>query len=158
MGLNLEISSVKGKVKPIRFGLGVFVCVFNENFSKILLLKRNEEKRKKCGNDWGNVGGKVELGERIVDSCIREIKEEISIFTSEVKLKLIKIKETPDYSPAIHALHFFYAMILNENEKLTLNRESDGYQWFDINNIPDKTLDSRDSLLEFRNLAKIVFS
>jgi hypothetical protein len=32
--------------KPTRFGLGVFVCIFNRDFSKILLLKRNEEKRK----------------------------------------------------------------------------------------------------------------
>lgn len=158
MALNLEIESSKGKVKPNRFGLGVFVCIFNKDFSKMLLLKRNNEKRLKYGRDWGNVGGRVELGERIIDSCIREIKEEIDLSISEDKLKLIKIKETPDYYNEVHALHFFYAMIIDKNKKLTLNDESDGYEWFNVKDLPDKTLDSKEHLLEFKELAMKVFT
>ena len=55
-----------------KFGLGVLICIFNRAFSKMLLLRRNEEKRKKCGADWGNVGGRVELGELLIDACLRE--------------------------------------------------------------------------------------
>ena len=44
-----------------RFGLGVFCMIFNKDFSKILLVKRNEEKRKKYGADWGNIGGRIEF-------------------------------------------------------------------------------------------------
>ena len=39
-----------------RFGMGTFVCVFNKDYTKIMLLYRNAEKRAKWGADWGNVG------------------------------------------------------------------------------------------------------
>ena len=60
-----------------KFGLGVIVCIFNRDFSKMLLLKRNKEKRKLNKADWGNAGGRVELGERLVNACVRETKKKI---------------------------------------------------------------------------------
>lgn len=144
-----------------KFGLGVFVCVFNKNFSKILLLKRNEEKRKRSGADWGNVGGRVEPGELLIDACLREAKEEIGVDLNSQKLKLIDIKETPYMSDIFHAIHFVYATILDEDEKIILNfngvNESDNYQWFDLKNLPDKTLDSKDYLLKLNAIARKEF-
>jgi len=49
-----------------KFGLGVVVCVFNQDFSKVFLLKRSKEKRNKGGKDWGNPGGS--RGERSQDN------------------------------------------------------------------------------------------
>jgi 8-oxo-dGTP pyrophosphatase MutT (NUDIX family) len=49
--------------KDRKFGLGVIMLILNRDLSKILLLKRNAEKRARNGLDWGNVGGRVELGE-----------------------------------------------------------------------------------------------
>ena len=72
-----------------KFGLGVVICIFNRDFSKILLLKRNEEKRNKNKADWGNVGGKVGLGEKLVNACIRETKEEIGVTLNPEKLIII---------------------------------------------------------------------
>src|SRR3989344_8844151 len=115
-----------------KFGLGVIMCVFNRDFSKIFLLKRNEEKRNKNKADWGNVGGRVELGEKLIDACIREAKEEIGVNLNPEKLKLIEIKETPYLTDVFHAIHFVYATTLDENEEITLNEESDECKWFKL--------------------------
>jgi len=145
-----------------KFGLGVIICVFNRNFSKILLLKRNEEKRKKSGADWGNVGGRVEIGELLVDACLREAREEIGVNLNPEKLKLVEIKETPQMSEVFHAIHFVYATILDENEKIILNfdcdNESEDYQWFDLKNLPDKTLDPKEYLIKLSTIARREFS
>ena len=141
-----------------KFGLGVIVYVFNSDFSKILLLKRNEEKRNRNKADWGNVGGRVELGEKLIDSCLREAKEEIGLDLNPKNLKLIEVKETPYLTDIFHAIHFVYATILDENEKININHESDGYQWFDISNLPEKTLDTKEDIVKLNQMAKKEFS
>lgn len=141
-----------------RFGLGVLVCVFNEDFSKILLLKRNAEKRARNGLDWGNVGGRVELGELLLDACAREAKEEIGVDLDKNRLELLEIKETPFMSDKFHAIHFVYATTLKETEDICLNynckNESEEYCWFELQNLPEKTLDPKEVLIKWSTLAK----
>ncbi len=144
-----------------KFGLGVIVCIFNRDFSKMLLLKRNEEKRNRNKADWGNVGGRVKLGEKLVDACLREAKEEIGVDLNPQKLKLIEVKETPFLTDVFHAIHFVYAAILDENKKIILNfngdHESDGYKWFNLKELPDKTLDPKEDLIKLSIAAKKKF-
>ena len=140
-----------------KFGLGVVICIFNRDFSKTLLLKRNEEKRKKNGADWGNVGGKVELGEKLLDTCIREAKEEIGVSLNPEKLRLIEIKETPFLTEIHHTLHFIYSTNLDEKDKIVLNfngvHESDEFQWFDLKYLPEKMFDKKEDIIRIRNKA-----
>lgn len=144
-----------------KFGLGVIVYVFNKDFSKILLLKRNEEKRNRNKADWGNVGGRVELGEKLIDACLREAKEEIGIDLNSKKLKLIEIKETPYLTDIFHAIHFVYATILDEKEKIILNfngnNESDEYKWFKLKELPDKTLDKKQDIIKVADKSNKMF-
>lgn len=137
-----------------KFGLGVFACIFNKNFSKILLVKRNEEKRKKYGADWGNIGGRIELGETSVQGCLREIKEEIGLNLDPKKLKLLEILEHPYHSTEIHGVQFIYSASISEKEKITINDESDEYRWFSLKNLPDKMLDSKKDILKLWKMAK----
>ena len=140
-----------------KFGLGVVICIFNRDFSKIFLLKRNEEKRDRNKADWGNVGGKVELGEKLIDACVREASEEIGVKLNPEKIKLLEIVEQPHITEVYHALHFIYASILDEKEKFCINDESDECNWFDLNKLPDKMLDSKEDIKRFSVLAKKVF-
>jgi 8-oxo-dGTP pyrophosphatase MutT (NUDIX family) len=137
-----------------RFGLGVFVCVFNKDYSKIMLLFRNAEKRVRWGADWGNVGGVVEFGETTAQASIREVREEIGINLKTSDLSLVFVKETLDFLPHLQAVHFVYATTIDENKTIKLNRESDRYNWFKLSNLPEKMLDSKKDIIKWRNLAR----
>lgn len=137
-----------------KFGLGVIICTFNKDFSKILLLKRNEEKRKKCKADWGNIGGKVELGEKLIEACLREAREEIGVKLNKKNLNLVEIKEAPYITEIHHAIHFVYTTTLDEKTKIKINEESDEYKWFNLKSLPNKTLDPKKYLIELSKVSK----
>jgi len=134
------------------------MCIFNKDFSKILLLKRNKEKREKNKADWGHVGGRVEFGEKLIDACIREAREEIGVNLNPERLKLLDIKETPYLSDIFHAIHFVYTTTLDENQEIKLNfdcnNESDEFRWFSLENLPEKMLDTKEDVLEIANKAR----
>lgn len=144
-----------------KFSMGVVLCIFNRDFSKILLLKRNEEKRNRNKADWGNVGGIVELGETLINACTREAEEEIGVRLNPKKIKLIDIKETPFFDETFHAIHFFYVTVMDEDEKIILNfngnHESDEYKWFNLKELPDKTLDKKQDIIKIANKSKKMF-
>jgi len=142
------------KMENRKFGLGVVIYIFNRDVSKLLLLKRNEEKSNKNKADWGNVGGRVELGEKLIDACIREAREEIGVTLHPEKLKLIEVKETPYLTDIFHAIHFIYAATIDEDEKIILNDESDCYNWFKLNELPDKTIDTKEDIIRLSTIAK----
>lgn len=145
------------KMTDKKFGLGVFVCIFNKDFSKILLLKRNEEKRKKHGADWGNIGGKMEFGELSKDACLREAREEIGIEIDPEKLKLIEVKEKPDHYPGWHSIYFVYSIVIDETCPVCVNEESDECKWFPIDNLPESMLDSKEDVIKWSILARKAF-
>jgi 8-oxo-dGTP pyrophosphatase MutT (NUDIX family) len=138
-----------------KFGLGVFVCIFNTDFSKIMLLKRNKEKIIEYGCDWGNVGGKIELGETSAEACLREAKEECGLNLNKKDTVLISVLEFPDnpYYKEYHVIQFVYSLTISEKTKITINSESDSFQWFDINSLPDKMLDTKEDILKYRKSA-----
>lgn len=123
-----------------KFGLGVVLLVLNKNMTKILLLKRSRDK-KRGSSMWANVGGIVEMGEYLIDACIREAKEETGLILDKKDIKFLLIKETPKFLPNVHALHFFYFTKIDDKAKICLNCESEGCTWFDINKLPKDVLD-----------------
>ena len=77
-------------------------------------------------------------------------------------LELIEVKETPLMTETAHAIHFVYATILDENQEIRLNfncdNESEDYGWFELENLPDKTLDPKEVLVKWGNIAKDLLS
>ena len=142
--------------KPTRFGIGVFVFIFNKDFSKVLLIKRNKEKREKYGFAWGTVGGKLELGEHSIDGAIREAREEIGVELKKSAVKMLEVKELPNFTKTVHGFAFSYGAILDENTKITLNKESDDYKWFNMNYLPEDRI-KEDDLVFIAKAAKEKF-
>ena len=126
-----------------RFGLGTVLYVFNQNFSKVLLLRLNETKRIKFGADWGNVGGKINLGETSLENCIRESEEEIGIKFKPRDLKLLRVREIPNFFNKIHAVQFVYGAAINDQTPINLGQELESYRWFELPNLPERTLDTK---------------
>jgi 8-oxo-dGTP pyrophosphatase MutT (NUDIX family) len=89
-----------------------------------------------------------------IDSCIREAREEIGVELKAENMKLIEVKETPYFFKDIHGIHFIYATTIDENEKIVINDESEEYKWFDLDKLPDRTIDSKEEINKFASLAK----
>jgi 8-oxo-dGTP diphosphatase len=136
----------------IKFSAGVLMLVFNEDFSKILLLKRNEAKRKKYGFDWGNPEGMLEFREFSIDGAIRETWEETGLEIKKEKTKHIATLEHPRWGEKFHSFHFVYGTSISENEKVTINPESDEYRWFNIEDLPDKMIDEKEDIIKWKKI------
>ena len=118
--------------------------IFSKDFSKLLMIKRNDEKRKKYGFDWGVVGGKVEPGEMVIEAGVREAKEEIGVALRPEQLKFLHYEHMIEYdkkAPGFVHIIFFYSVVLDENEKITLNDESDEFRWFPVKKLPTSIID-----------------
>lgn len=143
--------------KIIKFGFATFVYLFNKDFSKILLIKRNREKREKYGRDWGNIGGKIELGEFSIQACLREAREEAGLKLEQKKIKLVDVREIIHEETGEYAIHFRYCAILDENISLVLNDESEEYRWFNINDLPNNMFESKEEISNMVSIAKRLF-
>ena len=142
-----------GESMPNSFSLATFVYIFNKDLNKILLIKRNKEKREKWGFDWGIVGGKVEIGEYSFEAAIREVYEETKIKLSKDDLQLVGYQERPSriHTPAVH---FFYFAVISEGSKVIINGESDEFGWFNVENLPDRFIEKPEKVLSILSEAK----
>jgi 8-oxo-dGTP pyrophosphatase MutT (NUDIX family) len=138
---------------------GAFVCIFNKSFSKILLLNRNWKKKKREGKTWeskamwGNIGGSMEAGETPQQACVREAWEEIGVRLNLKDLVQVYVKKRPVSEPKPYIV-CFYATTIDEGTKISLNDESYKFRWFNIEKLPKETLDKKEDILKWRNLAK----
>ena len=139
-----------------RFGIGVFVFIFNKDFSKVLLIKRNLAKRNRHGFSWGTPGGVLELGEYSIDGAIRETREETGISLDKMSVKLLEIQEIPEFTKEVHGFAFKYGAIADEKVKVTLNEESDECKWFNLNSLPEDRM-IHDNIPEMARIAKEKF-
>lgn len=123
------------KLSATHIRLGVGLLLYSEN--KILL-----EKRIDCQN-WGLIGGAVELGERVEDSIIRECYEETSIIIKEKDLNLLgiysdikqrRIIHYPDN--CFHAVDVIYSCRIDEKVEIRKSFESLDIDFFLFNNLP----------------------
>ena len=102
----------------------------------------------------GGVGGMVELGETLNNACVREASEEINVKLDPLKIHLLDLKETPFFNDRAHAIHFIYATTLDEEEKIELNDESEDYGLFELDNLPERTLDPKEDIVKWSEIAK----
>jgi len=132
-----------GKPDNERPRSAVFLYIFNKDFSKILLVKRNKEKRKKWGFDWGTVGGKIDFGENSREACVREVKEETGLEIEAEDLNFAFFEEKPKEDRDL-LIHFFYSVSINESTEINLNKEADEFRWFNVENLPESMIDTEE--------------
>jgi len=128
-------------MKPGKDFIGVGVGVILVKDNKILLILR------KKGNEWSIPGGKVELGERMEDAAVREIKEELRL---GIKIKR-EVYTAQTFTENNHWISVsFLGEIISGEPKAMAPDEFEEIKWFDLNNLPEKQfLPSKLAIEEF---------
>lgn len=102
------------------------VSCFVEYNGKILLLHRQDHKPQ--GNTWGVPAGKVDAGENILESMIREIHEETGFLLPSSQISYFK-KVFVKY-PDIDFIYHIYHTVLNQKPSVIINNaEHKDFKW-----------------------------
>lgn len=113
---------------------GAAAIIVNDK-GEILLQSRADRDK------WGIPGGCQELGERFVDTVIREVKEETNLDIIEENLELIDIvsgisrrNDYPNGDVVINNTALY--VVKNYSGELSWDSESKEMKFFDLNNLP----------------------
>lgn len=106
------------------------VLFLAKDTGRCLLQLRNSDKRFK--HTWGFFGGMVDKGETPYEAIQRELVEEIGFVPELTKLNPIDVFQSNDKN-----FYYYSFVAVVENEFIpTLNGESAGYAWVNIDNWP----------------------
>lgn len=98
-------------------------------------------------------GGHIELGEKMEDTLIREVKEETGLELSDIKL--LSLKESIYSKSFGEEKHFIFIDYLckTDSSEVHLNDEADCYQWISLEELDDYNLENfvKNLLKEFRD-------
>lgn len=121
------------------FPIGVNIFVIRNE--KLLLGKR----RNTAGDgDWGLPGGHLEKNERMEDGAKRELEEETGLRAS---LKFVNLTNGRGIDPQYFHIGFLAENIGGEPELKEPNK-CYGWEWFDINHLPENLFIGHKKLIE----------
>lgn len=125
----------------------VVIMLFNKDYSKILLVKRNKNPYKEC---WNGIGGKIENGETPIEAAIRETLEETGIHMNNPKLLVTCVYPIENNQNSGTKLNVIYDCV--DDIDIDDNREGH-YEWKNI----DFVMNSYDNKIAgFSNLNQFV--
>ena len=120
--------------KIIKVGIGVMI----KDGNKILLGHRSAKRKDTGGifepDTWTLPGGKQEYDETVIDTAIREVKEETNLDIKNPEVFSV----SDDFQPDRHFVTI--EMITEEFSgelKIMEPTKEDNWQWFDLNDLPD---------------------
>ena len=113
------------RVGQTRFTVTAGAFVFN-NEGRILLL----EHEFRADSRWGIPGGFLDKGEQPTEALQRELREEVSLEVSDVKLYFARALKRP------HQVELYFACT-PVNQPKPSSFEIRHAAWFDVNNLPD---------------------
>lgn len=108
---------------------GCGALVYAKSTNRYLFLLRNKNKH---SGSWGIVGGKIELGETVMQGLVREISEEIGC--DFIDRKFIPLETfTADNRQFV-----YYTFLVSIEEEFIpqLNEEHRGYCWVNLDDYP----------------------
>ena len=105
----------------------VVIFLFNKDYKKVLMVKRNKPPYKNC---WNGIGGKIEENETEIQATIRECYEETEIKLDNPKLFITYIYPETNQMNKGTNLSVLYDFI----DEVQVKSNYEGiYEWKDIN-------------------------
>jgi nucleoside triphosphatase len=115
----------------------VGALIFNRNDRVLLVLSE------RWGGKYVVPGGHIELGERIEESVLREVKEETGLDVYD--LKFVMMQECvydEGFYKKMHFIFFDYSCTTDADEdEVILNHEAQAYSWVTLDEALDMALD-----------------
>src|SRR3989344_6676758 len=111
----------------------VSVIAVVKNKDKFLLVQRSENDDIFPGK-WQNLGGKIELGERVEEAIAREVKEEIGLDVGSHPVFLQSYSWKRDEESPVRLGLIFLVELKGETGKysIELNDELSNFGWFSL--------------------------
>lgn len=135
-------------MKNNRYKVPVSVQLILKKDNNVLLLRRYNTGF--ADGHYALPAGHVEENEEIVEAMIRETKEEIGVIVKKEDLKFEHVLYRK--AKGITYVDFiFLATKWNGNVKIMEPDKCDEVRWFDINNLPKKTIPFTRKLLETKD-------
>ncbi len=107
----------------------VVIMLFNKNYDKLLLVKRNKKPYKGC---WNGIGGKIENNETPCEAAIRECMEETGILLTEPKLLVTYVYPEDNVMNSNTRLNVIYDCV----EEIDVKDNEEGrYEWKNIESV-----------------------
>lgn len=121
------------------------VIVDQGTFSKVALVDEIESGKKPSG--WGFPGGRGFDEEQAKNALIREVFEETGIV---VKILDLLREEELEYEAGVKVKRFFFlCQALNQGDSTRcVHKETRGWQWFSINQLPEEMYPSHRTIIE----------
>ena len=102
-------------------------CIVRNPDGKILLLASPKQNGK-----WTLPGGHIEPGEKILESAIREVKEETGLDAKAVAIvRFDEVLNPPDFHRNIHLIYFDCLLDVGSTEPTLDPSEASAYCWAD---------------------------
>lgn len=123
---------LRKKIGHERVILNYAGCIIFDEQNRLLLQKRSD-----C-EQWGFLGGLVELGESVEEAAIREIKEECGLDVEVTSLYGVYSKYFAEYSNGDKAqtiVHIFKAKVIG-GELIKSNDETLEMKYFALKDVP----------------------
>lgn len=138
-----DIRKYVGHDPILTAGVGLFI--FNDKDQVLMQLRTDY-------NQWGFIGGSMELGESFEETAKRELKEETNLDIIDLKmLKVLSGKDTYREYPKGDKLYDITAVfvVTHYSGDLKINDDESKYlNWFDISNIPQNITSHTKNYLE----------
>ena len=121
-----------------KFGVGVGVMILRDG--KVLLGKRHDDPKKASSalhgeGSWTMPGGKIDIGETLLQAALRETHEEIGATLTAPDLKLISMSDEIMEDAHFVTAGFLCTSFTGEISVMEPD-EITTWQWFDINALP----------------------